>query len=96
MTNFRFTQEALDDLNNIVFYTVKKWGKIQAKNYVNGLHIQVNRLAQTPHIGKQRNGFYDGLLSFPYASHILYYVINEGNITVIRVLHKNMDNTKHF
>ncbi|MCF2947583.1 type II toxin-antitoxin system RelE/ParE family toxin [Paraglaciecola aquimarina] len=96
MANFRLTPEAQDDLNNIVLYTVEQWGKSQAKNYVTGLNILLNRLVQTPTIGKQRNAFYDGLLSFPYASHIIYYVINAGNITVIRVLHKNMDNTKHF
>ncbi|MFT6993128.1 MAG: toxin ParE1/3/4 [Paraglaciecola sp.] len=70
MPSYRFSPEALEVLNIIVLYTINKWGKSQAKNYVDGLNLQASRLAQTPTIGKRQNELFDGLFSFPYASHI--------------------------
>jgi toxin ParE1/3/4 len=48
MSNYAFTPEALEDLNNIVLYTLTKWGKSQAKSYVDGLHLLASRLAAPP------------------------------------------------
>lgn len=96
MPSYRFTPEALEDLNHIVVYTVDKWGKSQARNYVTGLNLQASRLAQTPTLGLARSELFDGLFSFPYASHNLYYVAGADGITIIRVLHKNMHTPKYF
>ena len=96
MPNYSFTPEALEDIDNIVVYTLAKWGKPQAKNYVNGLNLLTSRLAETPKIGRPRNELHQALFSFPYASHILYYTPNVKGITIVRVLHKNMDTTKHL
>jgi len=96
MSNYAFTPEALEDLDNIVLYTLTKWGKSQAKNYVDNLNLLASRLAETPQLGRPRNELYDVLYSFPYASHIIYYILSIKGITIVRVLHKNMDKTKHF
>jgi len=96
MPNYSFTPEALEDLDNIVLYTLAKWDKPQARNYVNGLNLLASRLAETPQIGRPRNELRQALFSFPYASHILYYTFTLKGITILRVLHKNMDTTKHL
>jgi toxin ParE1/3/4 len=96
MSNYAFTPEALEDLNNIVLYTLTKWGKSQAKNYVDGLHLLASRLSEPPLAGRPRSELRDVLYSFPYASHIIYYISIAKGITIIRVLHKNMDTTKHL
>lgn len=96
MINYNFTPEALDDLENIVLYTLTKWGKPQARNYVNGLNLLASRLAEIPQLGRPRNELSQGLFSFPYASHILYYTSSVKGITIVRVLHENMDTTKHL
>ncbi|MFT7009934.1 type II toxin-antitoxin system RelE/ParE family toxin [Paraglaciecola sp. MB-3u-78] len=96
MSNYAFTPEALEDLNNIVLYTLTKWGKSQAKNYVDGLNLLASRLAETPLVGRPRSELHDVLYSFPYASHIIYYISSAKGITIIRVLHKNMGTTKHL
>jgi toxin ParE1/3/4 len=95
MPNYSFTPEALEALNNIVLYTLAKWGKPQARNYVDGLNLLASRLAETPQLGRPRSELHQSLFSFPYASHILYYILNVKGITILRVLHKNMDTTKH-
>jgi toxin ParE1/3/4 len=43
MSNYAFTPEALEDLNNIVLFTLTKWSKSQAKNYVDGLSLLASR-----------------------------------------------------
>lgn len=73
MPNFTFTPEALNDLNKIVSYTVNEWGKNQAKTYVQGLQLLASRLAKTPNLGQRRATLGKEILSFPYASHILFY-----------------------
>jgi len=67
MSNYAFTPEALEDLDNIVLYTLTKWGKSQAKNYVDNLNLLASRLAETPQLGRPRSELYDVLYSFPYA-----------------------------
>jgi toxin ParE1/3/4 len=71
MSNYAFTPEALEDLSNIVLYTLTKWGKSQAKSYVDGLHLLASRLA-APLVGRPRSELHDVLYSFPYASYILH------------------------
>lgn len=44
----------------------------------------------------RRDALFAGLLSFPYLSHILYYVEQPHGITIIRVLHKRMDPERHL
>jgi toxin ParE1/3/4 len=53
-------------------------------------------LAETPSIGKYRNDLQQGLLSFPYESHVLYYTESKNGIVIVRVLHKGMDVERHF
>jgi toxin ParE1/3/4 len=36
------------------------------------------------------------LLSFPYESHILYYMKQSHGITIVRVLHQRMDPMKYL
>jgi toxin ParE1/3/4 len=96
MPSYSFTPEALEDLENIVLYTVEKWGKPKAKNYINGLNLLASHLAQTPGIGRERSELHDVLFSFPYTSHTLYYTPSKKGITIVRVLHKNMHTGNHL
>jgi toxin ParE1/3/4 len=96
MPEYRFTQEANDDLQGIIDYTIEHWGKAQAHKYIDGFEELAARLAENPALGANRNQLIDGLISFPYVSHILYYVSQDHGITIIRVLHKSMDAKRHF
>ena len=48
-------------------------------------------LTDNPDIGLNRDFLLGGLLCFPYENHVLYYFKQLHGITIIRVLHKNMD-----
>ena len=96
MPEYHFTPEANGDLQNIIDYTVKHWGKEQAHKYIDGLEELAARLSENPGLGVNRSQLIDRLVSFPYVSHVLYYIPQASEITIIRVLHKNMDDKRHF
>ena len=96
MPEYRFTPEAENDLQQIIDYTLEQWGKAQARDYVDGLEALAGQLADNPGLGTDRDQLIQGLLSFPYESHVLYYLRQAHGITIIRVLHKRMDAQKHL
>lgn len=96
MPEYRFTPEAEDDLQGVIDYTIEHWGKEQAHKYIDGLEELAARLAETPGLGANRSQMIGGLISFPYVSHVLYYLLQDHGITIIRVLHKSMDAKRHF
>jgi len=93
---YQFTDKAERDLEGIIDYTVQEWGVSQANTYLDGLESRAQLLADNPVLGAKRQALSEGLLSFPYESHILYYMKQPGGITIVRVLHQNMDPLKHL
>jgi toxin ParE1/3/4 len=91
-----FSTDSKDDLKSIVRFTRKKWSKEQTVDYVGGLRRQAKNLAETPEIGKKRDDLANGLLSFHYVSHILFYIVEFHGITIVRVLHKSQDLSTHI
>lgn len=96
MLEYEFTPEARVDLLGITSYTVEQWGKKQANRYVDGLIDHIKKLTQTPNIGKSCNHLIEGLQSFPYEQHKIYYSIMNNKLVIIRVLHQNMNEPNHF
>lgn len=96
MAEYRFTEKAARDLEVIIDYTLQQWHAHQANNYLNGLEERCQVLADNPKLGAHRNSIHEGLLSFPYESHVLYYVRESHDIAIVRVLHHSMDPLKHL
>lgn len=96
MPNYKYTPEARDEIKDILDYTIKNWGKIQANKYIDGLEVLVENLAKTPNSGKNREALQKGLLSFPYQRHVLYYLKRKKEIVIIRVLHERMHPEKYL
>jgi len=94
MPRYEFTHEAERDLEVITDFTYEQWGRRQAEKYINGLNERAQNLADNPGLGMKRGALLEGLLSFPYLSHVLYYVQQTHGITVIRVLHKRVDHER--
>lgn len=87
MAQYKFTAHAQRDLVNIIHYTVKTWGKTQAVNYIDGMEELAGNLAKSPALGIRRDDLKEGLLSFPYQSHMLFYTATKTGISIIRILH---------
>lgn len=91
MASYHFSDQAEQDLNDIIDYTLAEWGSAQTNKYIDGLEQRCQMLADNPNIGTDRNQLLEGLFSFPYESHVLFYKMQLDGITIIRVLHKHME-----
>ena len=92
----QFTDCARSDLRAIVIYSKRSFGHQQAVKYVTQLREQVRSLSDAPGMGKKRDELALGLRSFPFQSHVLYYLIQDKRFIVIRVLHKLMEPSLHI
>ena len=91
---FVLSQEADNDIEHIFEYGEYRFGASQAIEYLLGLNDHFNAIATNPDIGRERGEIKDGLLSFPYISHIIFYRKMEGYIRIVRVLHGGRDLVK--
>ena len=96
MSHYKFTEQAERDLDAIVNYTLENWGQTRAIKYVDELEALLGNLALNPSLGINQDGIFKGLLSFPYVSHVVYFMKNLDGVTVIRILHKRMDTNRHL
>ncbi len=94
-TTYRLTPDAQSDLIEIRRFTRVQWGAAQSKKYLFGLRQTIRLLATTPLMGKNRPEIRENVFSFPYVSHVIYYVEHEQQLVVFGILHKSMVPLSH-
>jgi toxin ParE1/3/4 len=96
MAKYHLTREARADVSDIGGFSVKRWGREQAKAYLSGLMNTINLVAQNPAIGTCRLELGSDIFSFPHISHVIYYTFVKEQLFVIGILHKRMIPAKHL
>ncbi|ERT14381.1 MULTISPECIES: type II toxin-antitoxin system RelE/ParE family toxin [Photorhabdus] len=96
ISHYRLTPDAQADLIEIRRFTVQQWGEVQSEKYLSGLQQTFRLLASTPALGRDRPDVGSGVLSFPYVSHVIYYLIHERQPVIFGVLHKRMVPANHL
>jgi toxin ParE1/3/4 len=96
ISNYRLTPDAQADLIEIRRFTVQQWGKMQSEKYLSGLQQTFRLLASSPALGRSRPEVGSGVLSFPYVSHVIYYLIHERQSVIFGVLYKRMVPANHL
>lgn len=97
MKAFELTREAKEDLRKIARYTEKRWGRDQRYLYAKQFDDVFHFLSETPSVGKKCDYIKVGYRKFPQGRHIIFYrETTKNNITIIRILHKNMDVESKF
>ena len=92
MAGFRFTNEAVKDIEQIWFYTNQKWSVEQADRYYNLIIDEIKFIASNPLSGKSIDYIKEGYRSSKVKSHVIFYKQHEDNtILIIRILHQCMD-----
>lgn len=94
MRTVKFTRKARQDLLSIIDYSVLTWGDAQAAKYIDGLEKLVLTLAQSRLLGRDCSDLGKGLLAFPYEKHQIYYLVQARGISIVRVLHSNIESNK--
>ena len=95
MARFDLADRAQSDLVGIAEHTVAHWGTAHAAKYLDALEARLRNLARRPLLGRQRDELAEGLLSFPFESHVIYYRRSDFGIVVVRILHKRQDPHRH-
>lgn len=89
---YRISQQAIEDLENIWIYTLKKWSKEQADRYYNLIIEEIEFVADNFMIGKSAEQTRKNYGVTKVKSHLIFYRKTENNIIEItRILHERMD-----
>lgn len=91
--NYKISQEANRDLENIWLYTYENWTFEQADRYFNLIMDEIEYLAEYPESGKDYGQVKKGYFRSRIKSHFIFYKINQKKeeIEIIRILHQRMD-----
>ena len=84
-------QNAIQDLEDIWFYTFKNWSVEQADRYHNLIYKEIDFLASKPMSGKNIDHVRNGYRSSQIKSHIIFYRLSSTELEIIRILHSSMD-----
>jgi toxin ParE1/3/4 len=92
MDNYRLTNEAVKDLEEIWSYTYQKWSVEQADRNYNLIIDEIEFIASNPLTGRPVDYINKGYRSSKIKSHVLFYRKQEDEtIIVVRILHQRMD-----
>lgn len=94
--HLNISDNALEDIENIYLYSLYTWSEQQASVYVNTISETIMLLVDNPFIGKNVEGLTSSFRSFPVNKHVIFYHLNNENLTVIRILHENADYKNHL
>ena len=90
---YRITLEALDDIENIWFYTFKNWSQKQADRYQNLILNEIEYLSENPESGKDFRNIRKDYRCSKIKSHLIFFrcFSHQEGIEIIRILHQQMD-----
>lgn len=92
MAEYKLTNKAVEDLNQIWEYTIYKWSEQQADNYYNSLLNICQNIADNPSLGKNYRGVRKELFGVKTRSNIIFYRIESPEyVEITRILHEQMD-----
>jgi toxin ParE1/3/4 len=96
MLELQLRSRAKRDLSEIWRYTRQRWSRTQADRYLSLLHAEIETLRRSPTIGRQVNDVQAPFLCRVCGSHVIFYLVDEKTLDVVRVLHVQMDFVAHL
>lgn len=96
MGDYVLSRAADGDLTEIYTYSFRTFGEVQAESYFLELSRCLRMLADNPRLGRGAGLSRRDMLKHAHGPHVIYYVIEEPGIFVVRVLHCSMDGERHL
>lgn len=97
MAEFKLTNEAVEDLSKIWYYTFEVWSEKQADKYYESLISNCQEIADDPNLGKNYDGITQSLFGMKTNRHIIFYrTLSETYVEITRILHERMDLRKRI
>lgn len=91
MADYVLSNKADADMDEIYAYSYRTFGEATADAYFLSLRDCLRTLADSPHLGHSADHLHAGLHYHCHARHVVYYLIEEPGVFVVRVLHDAMD-----
>ncbi len=92
MKKYRISEKAIEDMEDIWFYTLHKWSEVQADKYLQQILSKIEYLTGNPYSGKLADDIRHGYRFTKINSHFIFYRIDDNKIiNIIRILHQMMD-----
>jgi toxin ParE1/3/4 len=89
--SYKATRRADQDIVEIYMRGAAEFGVDQAERYHEGLVAAFSRLAESPHMARERTEFNPPVRLHPYRAHMIVYVERNDGILIVRVLHGRQD-----
>lgn len=96
VASYRFSVRAARDIEAIAEYTIEALGIAQARRYRDSLADCFSRLTKHPEMGRSCDDLAPNLKRFDHESHIVFYLVEDQGLFIVRLLHQRMDVSAHF
>jgi toxin ParE1/3/4 len=88
--------DAIAGLNEAERYTVRTWGKAQAKRYIATLVADIKALRTNAERHRKHDDIYPGLRRKRSEMHHIYYLISGDSVVILAVIHVQCDPAAHL
>lgn len=88
--------EAAADVEAIADYTIARWGQQQARIYVGALRRDIASLSTDAERFPLHEETRLGLRRMRSGQHLVFYLVGDHAVEVVRVLHERMDRDQTF
>ncbi len=94
---YRISKQAIEDLNDIWIYTLRKWSKEQADRYYDLMINEIEFVAGNFMTGKSAEQTRKNYRVTKMKSHLIFYrKIDDEIVEIVRILHQKMDIKKRL
>ena len=95
---YKLSNLAAEDFASIYEYTLLNFGMLQADTYTDNLESTFRLLSSSPLMGYACQAIADGVRRHDHQRHAIFYQYRqrEQDIFVIRILHQQMDPSRHL
>ena len=91
VNGYRLAPAARRDLQAIWTYTAETWSVDQADRYLALLTGAFERLAENPHLARERTEFTPPVRVHAITSHLVIYLVLADHVLIVRVRHQRED-----
>lgn len=88
--------KAQDDLSDIWDYTCRQWGTMQAETYIRNIWQTIESLKSSYNPSQSIDFVRAGYRKIQSGSHVIFFKPTITSITIIRILHQQMDIERHL
>ena len=83
---YKLSDAADQDIENLFEYGINRFGVAQAKHYIEGLILHLQRISEHPLHYQSVGHLRDGYRRSVYGKHAVYFVITDTYVHIVRIL----------